>query len=103
MNLITVQCASVTSSIPSRAAISGTISSVHCSAWAKKPSSLSSTPSRWPTNIVIGFSSLLDGDPFPGTGHRGPDPGDVASRQQAVPVEPLEHQLPEMVQMGFLQ
>src|SRR5579864_5068866 len=105
MKRMTFQCASVSSSMPSRRARSGAISSVHCSGWTKKPSSLSSTTEVAMVNVdtsdlLVGWA----GDPrLAGRGHRRADPRDVTAGQEAVPVEPLEHQLAEVVERGLLE
>src|ERR1019366_5786691 len=91
--------------MPSCAASAGTMASLHCDGSRKKPSLLRATstssmvatamcvPSRRPSGDLV----------FAGGRHVRCDAGDGVTRQQRVPVEPLEHQLAEVVEVRFLQ
>src|ERR1019366_943473 len=108
MNLMTCQCRSVSGPIPAAWAICGAISSVHSSGCSKNPSSLTATV--WPAYVavVMGVSSSRLCAPgavsrshrrvLAALGHWRAHAGDVPSGQQAVPVEPLEPELAEVVE-----
>src|SRR5438045_1229718 len=96
MNLMTVQCAGVSVPIPARRASSGTIASVHCSGWTKNPSSFTSTGVA--AYVAVVMSLLSPGARLARDGQGRSDARDVSTRQQAVPVEPLEQQLAEVVE-----
>src|SRR6266545_5306768 len=105
MNLTTSQCRSVSSGTPLSWAIASAIESFHCSALVMKPSASMSTGASAINVVVIVFSSLgVDwGALLAGGRHRGSDPGDLAAGQQGVPVEPLKHQLAEVIQARLAQ
>src|ERR1022692_844331 len=91
--------------MPSCSASAGTMASLHCDGSKKKPSSLRATSTSSMVATAICVPSMRpSGDlVFAGGRHVRCDAGDGVTRQQRVPVEPLEHQLAQVVQVRFLQ
>src|SRR6266699_215023 len=102
MNLTTSQWRGVRSAMPFSRAISSPIASFHCAGSVRKPSGSTSTL-RSAIIVMVISSSFLDRDRMllAGHGHGRPDAGDLSPRQEPVPVEPLEHELPEVVEARF--
>src|SRR6266487_5287934 len=106
MNLTTSQCRSLSSAIPFSAAIARAICSFHCSGLVRKPSASTSTGASAIKVMVMVFllaSGVNGGALLAGRRHRGPDAGNLAAGQERVPVDPLEHQLTEVVEARFAQ
>src|SRR6266540_5518363 len=106
MNLTTCQCRSVKSGTPFSAAIACAICSFHCSGFVMKPSASTSTGASAIRVMVISFLLDLGVDRralLAGGRHRRADARDLAAGQQRVPVDPLEHQLAEVVEPRLAQ
>src|SRR4051794_37345301 len=111
MKWMTSQCRSVSSSMPSARASSTAIVSFQSCGFSKKPSSLMATvvPSRVAVGMVFAprCSVSVGCDRVPQVlardRHVGRDAGDVTAWEQDVPVEPLEHQLAEVVEARLLE
>src|SRR5512132_2483475 len=105
MNFTTSQCRSVSSGTPFSAAIAWAICSFHCSGFVMKPSASTSTGASAISvmAIVCLLSGCGGGDAFAGCRHFRADAGDLAAGQERVPVEPLEHELAEVVEPGLAQ
>src|SRR6266568_4607178 len=100
MNLTTSQWRSVSSAIPFSRAICSASRSFHCWESVRKPSASTSTLVSAIIVAVISSSLARVGwDALLAEGrHRRAEAGDLAPRQQRVPVDPLEHQFAEMVE-----
>src|SRR5215218_3083460 len=105
MNLTTSQWRSVSSAIPFSRAIASAICSFHWSGLVRKPSASTSTGASAIRVIVISSSLLRvnKGVFLAGGRHPGTDPGQVAAGKQGVPVDPLEHELPEVIETRLAQ
>src|SRR5512132_4305190 len=106
MNLTTSQCRSVSSGRPFSAAIAWAICSFDCSGLVMKPSASTSTGASAISvmAIVCLLSGCGDGNAFLAGGrHFRADAGDLAAGQERVPVDPLEHELAEVVEPGLAQ
>ena len=93
--------------MPSAAASSGAMASVHCVGVDEEAFVVERRRSM-PARVAVGMvsppcSSRRRRRCLPAVGMVGADAGDVAAGQQAVPVEPLEHQLAEVVEPRLLQ
>ena len=93
--------------MPSALAISTAISRVHWFGSTKKPFVVqldadAGVGGGAHTGALFSFDDGF-GMVFAVFGHVGADAGDVAALQQGVPVEPLEHQLAEVVHAALLQ
>src|SRR5947208_4135241 len=106
MNMMTIQCRSVSSTMPLSPAIAWAICSFHCAGVVRKPSASTSTGELAIRVMVIVLSpcSGADWGAFLACGwHRRADTWDLPAGQQGVPVDPLEHQLAQVVESRFAQ
>src|SRR6266542_3018922 len=105
MKLTTSQCRSVSSAMPFLRAICAASRSFHCCGLVRKPSA--STSTLVSVIIVAVMSSSLarvGWDVFLAGGrHRRAEAGDLPPGQERVPVDPLEHQLAEVVKARLTQ
>src|SRR4029453_10603580 len=102
MNLTTSQWRSLSSAMPFARAICSASRSFHCCGSVRKPSA---SPSTLGSAVIVAviLSSLArvgGGALLAGGWHRRAEAGNLPSRQQRVPVDPLEHQFAEMVEPG---
>src|SRR6266571_3915409 len=105
MNLTTSQWRSVSSGTPFSRAICSASCSFHCSGLVRKPS-LSTSTLVSAIRVAVISSSLARvrvNVLLAGAWHCRPQAGDLASREQCVPVDPLEHQLAEVVEPRLAQ
>src|SRR5512134_2031698 len=106
MKRTTSQWRSVSSGMSLARAIDSAIDSFHCSGWSRNPSWSTSIGASAISVVVIAVppSSGIDGFALLARGrHRRSDSRDLAAREQRVPVGPLEHELPEVVQPRLAQ
>src|ERR1700680_953428 len=105
MKRMICQCRSVRSMMPSNMASAGTMASVHCSGSKKNPSSLRAMSVRSTVAVVILFSSLGSNRyiVFACDRHVRRNARDRVTWQERVPVEPLKHQLAEVIEMRLFQ
>src|SRR5438876_12069976 len=105
MKLTTSQWRAVNTGMRISCAISCAIWSFHCCGSVRKPSASTSTLVSAIIVAVISFSlARVDWNLFLAEGwHRRAEAGDLPPGQQRVPVDPLEHQLAQVVEPGLAQ
>src|SRR4249920_1819182 len=105
MNRTTSQWRSVSTGIPLARAIWPAIRSFHCPGSVTKPSASSSTLVSAITAVVISSSSWRrHGSVLLARGrHLRPEPGNLPPLQEDMPVDPLEHQLAQVVESRLAQ
>src|SRR6266540_1527614 len=98
MKRTTCQWRGVSSAMPASSAMPSAISSFHCSGCVRKPSASTSTALSAISTVISSSFSYSRRDSLARGRHLRPDERQLPPRQQHVPVEPLEHELAEMVE-----
>src|SRR6187549_1079825 len=104
MKLTTSQWRGVSSAIPLSRAIAAAICSSQSSVCVRNPSASTSTGLSAISAVVISSScSGRVAEPLPGARHRRPEAGNLAAGEQRVPVDRLEEQLAEVVEVRLAE
>src|SRR5438874_12850787 len=104
MNSTTSRWRGESSAMPLSRAIAAAISSFHWSACVRNPSASTSTGRSAISAVVISSSSSGGvGKSLAGRRHRRAESRELAPREQRVPVDRLEEQLPEVVEPRLAQ